>query len=233
MSNRIHPTAVIGDEVELGDGNVVGPYSVVLGPCRIGDGNWIGPHVAIGGPAEHRDAPHPVAWDGERDGAGVRIGDHNVIREFTTISQGFHRPTRIADDCYVMGRVFVGHDTLVDYGATITSGVQIGGHCEIWALANLGLGTVVHQHTRIGPGAMLGMGAVVSREIGPFAIAVGCPARVTGVNAVGLRRRGCDERAIAALVPFVTDDGALPDGLPAELVGLLKRWLDRTSNTDG
>jgi UDP-N-acetylglucosamine acyltransferase len=231
MANRIHPTAVVGAGVELGDGNVIGPYSVILGPCVLGDRNWIGPHVAIGGPSEHRDAPHPVAWDTEADdellGAGVRIGDRNVIREFTTISQGVHRPTTLADDCYVMGRVFVGHDTRVDYGATITAGVQIGGHCEIWALANLGLGTVVHQHTRIGPGAMLGMGAVVSREIGPFAIAVGCPARVSGVNVTGLRRRGCDEPAIAALEPFVTADGPLPDGLPTELVTLLKQWIDR------
>jgi UDP-N-acetylglucosamine acyltransferase len=227
MANRIHPTAVIGEGVELGDNNAIGPYTVILGPATIGDGNWIGPHVAIGGPAEHRDAPHPVAWDGELTGAGVRIGDNNVIREFTTISQGFHEPTRVGADCYVMGRVFIGHDSLIDDGATITAGVQIGGHCEVWPLANLGLGTVVHQHGRIGPGAMVGMGAVVTREIAPFVIAVGVPAKATGMNEVGLRRRGVDQPGVEALRVFSTEGGALPEGLPAELSSVLKRWADR------
>ncbi len=227
MANRIHPTAVIGDGVELGDDNAIGPYTVIVGPAVIGDGNWIGPHVAIGGPAEHREAPHPVGWDGELVGAGVWIGDNNVIREFTTISQGLHEPTRVAGDCYVMGRVFIGHDSLIDDGVTITSGVQIGGHCEVWPLANLGLGAVVHQRGRIGPGAMVGMGAVVTREIGPFVIAVGVPARVSGVNEVGLRRRGVDEPGIAALRPFVLGDAPLPEELPAEVSALLKRWADR------
>src|SRR5438105_9878108 len=42
LGNRIHPTAVVGDAVDLGEGNVIGPYAVVLGPCRMGDDNWIG-----------------------------------------------------------------------------------------------------------------------------------------------------------------------------------------------
>jgi UDP-N-acetylglucosamine acyltransferase len=126
-----------------------------------------------------------------------------------------------------MGRVFIGHDSLIDDGATITAGVQIGGHCEVWPLANLGLGTVVHQHGRIGPGAMVGMGAVVTREIAPFVIAVGVPAKATGMNEVGLRRRGVDEPGVEALRVFSTEGGALPEGLPAELSSVLKRWADR------
>ena len=31
--NEIHPTAIIGPGVELGDGNIVGPYAVIQGPC--------------------------------------------------------------------------------------------------------------------------------------------------------------------------------------------------------
>lgn len=227
MPNRIHPTAIIGDGAELGDDNVIGPYSVILGPATIGDGNWIGPHVAIGGPPEHRAAPHSVNWDGDQDGAGVRIGDRNVIREFTTISQGFHEPTRLGDGCYVMGRVFVGHDSDIGDEVTITSGVQIGGHCQVWALANLGLGTVVHQRTAIGPGAMVGMGAVVRRDVEAFTITVGCPARAVGVNEVGLRRRGCSDEIVAAVRSCVLETGGLPEGLPTELAGLWKSWLDR------
>ncbi|MGH3468883.1 MAG: UDP-N-acetylglucosamine acyltransferase, partial [Thermocrispum sp.] len=94
MANRIHPTAVIGDGVQLGDGNDIGPFAVVVGPVVIGSGNWIGPHCVIGTPASDRGAPHPAAWDGapsgdpEQDGFGVRIGDRNVIREYCSVHQG-------------------------------------------------------------------------------------------------------------------------------------------------
>ncbi len=227
MSNQIHPTVVIGEGVELGDGNVIGPYTVICGPTVIGDGNWLGPQVAIGGPPEHRGAHHAVGWDGELAGAGVRIGDNNVIREFTTMSQGYRAPTRLADECYVMGRVFIGHDSVIGDEVTVTSGVQIGGHCEVWAWANLGLGAVVHQRLRIGPGAMVGMGAVVCEEVGAFRVVVGCPARATGVNLVGLSRRGCEEPVIQALEPYLRAEGTLPDGVPEHVATALKHWSAR------
>ena len=39
MGNAIHPTAVLGPEVDLGSGNTIGPGVVLLGPLRIGDDN--------------------------------------------------------------------------------------------------------------------------------------------------------------------------------------------------
>lgn len=97
--NRIHPTAVLGDGVELGEHNVIGPYAVLVGPLRIGDHNWVGPHAVIGTPAEHRDGAHPIGWEGELGGTGVEIGHRNRIREFTSIHQGIQRSTRIGDEC--------------------------------------------------------------------------------------------------------------------------------------
>jgi UDP-N-acetylglucosamine acyltransferase len=233
LANRIHPTAIIGDGVELGDGNIIGPYSVVLGPCRIGDGNWLGPHVTIGTPAEHRDGPHPVGWDGELDGQGVRIGDHNRIREYVAVHQGIQRETRIGNGCYFLARSHVAHDSVIGDEITLSSSVQLGGHVEVWSGANLGLGVVVHQYCRIGPGAMIGMGAAVRREIGAFVIAVGVPAKVSGINAVGLRRRGCDEATIEALAPFLTGgivrgvDELPVQGVPDDVRLLLKAWAER------
>jgi UDP-N-acetylglucosamine acyltransferase len=228
VANRIHPTAIIGDGVELGDGNVVGPYTVIVGPCRIGDGNWIGPHASIGGPAEYLRGAHPVGWEGEVEGPGVVIGHGNKIREFVTINQGVHEATKLGDDCYVMGRAHVAHDCTIGDGVILTSAVQIAGHCQVWPGSNLGLGTVVHQRTRIGPGAMVGMGSVVRKEVGAFTITLGNPARTSGVNTVGLQRRGCDEDTIAALQGFLTGkDRELPAGLPDEVATLLKAWAER------
>lgn len=230
MANRIHPTAVIAAGVELGEHNVIGPYVVIAGPCRVGDGNWIGPHASIGGPAEHLAAEHPAGWDGELGGGGVVIGNRNRLREYVSVNQGMQRPTRIGDDCYLMGRSHVAHDCTLDDAVVLTSAVQLAGHCHVWTGANLGLGTVVHQRTSIGPGAMIGMGAAVRRDIGAFLMAMGVPAQVAGINAVGLRRRGCDEPTIAALHHHLLDASAgppLPHQLPSEVAALLKAWADR------
>lgn len=239
MSNRIHPTAVVADGVHLGAHNVIGPYAVILGPTSIGDGNWIGPHVTIGTPGEDRGGPHPVAWEDapvgapEVDGHGVRIGHRNRIREYVSVHQGTQRPSTIGDDCYLLRGSHVGHDCLVGDWVTLACDVLLGGHTHVWSLANLGMGTVVHQHGRIGPGAMVGMGSYVRTDVGAFTISVGNPARVSGVNAVGLRRNGVSDEAIAELEPWLKGKGELPAGgltatLPGELFTLVKGWDTRS-----
>lgn len=228
MANRIHPTAIIGDGVELGDDNVIGPYSVLVGPTTIGSGNWIGPHVTIGTPPESRGHAHPAGWDGELDGvAGVRIGDRNTIREYVSVHQGTRRTTTLGDECYLLRGSHIGHDCLVDDAVTMACGVLLGGHTHVWSYANIGLNTVVHQFGRIGPGAMVGMGSAVRKEVGAFTITVGNPARTTGVNVVGLSRRGCAEEVIDVLSEHIKGKADLPSGLPEELGTLLKAWSER------
>ncbi|MCW3045179.1 MAG: UDP-N-acetylglucosamine acyltransferase [Actinobacteria bacterium] len=230
MGNRIHPTAVVGDAVHLGDGNVVGPYAVLLGPCRIGDNNWIGPHATLGAPAERRAGPHPAAWDGELAGTellgtGVEIGCDNVIREYVSVHQGsVAGPTRLGDGGYLMTGSHLGHDSVVGDGVTIASAVQIAGGCHVWAWVSLGLGAVVHQDTVVGPGAMIGMGSPVRGVVDPFSLVVGNPARKAGFNTVGLTRRGCSEELIPALEAYLRGRAELPAGLPEEVALMLQTW---------
>ena len=224
MGNRIHPTAVVGDGVHLGDGNVVGPYAVLLGPCRVGDNNWIGPHATLGTPAERRAGPHPAAWDGELAGSGVEIGRDNVIREYLSVHQGGVGPTRLGDGAYLMTGSHLGHDAVVGDGVTIASAVQIAGGCHIWAWVSLGLGAVVHQDTVVGPGAMIGMGSPVRGVVDPFSLMVGNPARKAGFNTVGLTRRGCPEGLMPALEAYLRGRAELPPGLPEDVALLLQSW---------
>jgi UDP-N-acetylglucosamine acyltransferase len=228
VQNRIHPTAIIGPGVEYGTGNVIGPYSVVLGPCRIGDGNWIAPHTSIGGPAEYRGGDHPVGWESELTSHGVEIGDRNIIREFVTINGGLDATTCVGNDCYIMSGSHVAHDCALEDGVTITSAVRLAGHCRIWTRANLGMGTVVHQRTEVGPGAMIGMQSMVRRDVGAFTMTFGVPARPMGINSVGLQRWGCDEATIIALEAHLAGNDELPAGLPPEVAGVLERWAARS-----
>jgi UDP-N-acetylglucosamine acyltransferase len=212
--NNVHPTAVIGAGVELGENNIVGPYTVILGPARLGDDNWIGPHVVIGTPGEISGIDHGRGFDGGV-GSGIRIGSRNVVREFTTIHQGHFARTTLGDDCYLMNKVYLGHDDVIGDGVTIAAGTMLGGHVHVGAGANLGMGVTVHQRRVVGPTAMIGMAAVVTRDIPPYALAYGNPARVQGANQVGMRRAGLPESAIAAIEAAYTAAGG-PGELPRD-----------------
>ena len=194
--NRIHETAVIGEDVVLGSGNVIGPFSVILGPCSIGNDNWIGPHVSLGGSAEIRGGSHSESWMGEVSQSTLTIGDRNFFREFSVIHSGPARGTSIGNDCYIMNNSYIAHDSDIGNAVTISASTLIGGHCTIHSSANLGMGAIVHQKSVIATLAMVGMGAIVTHHVEPFSLVYGSPARAHGVNRVGLQRAGYSDELI-------------------------------------
>lgn len=203
--NRIHPTAIIDHTVVIGDGNIIGPFAVLLGNLEVGNDNWIGPHTAIGTPAQMRGGPHVATWDGDVHPAGIAIGHRNVIREFSTIHSGTIDVTRVGNDCYFMTQAHVPHDAQIEDSVTLSNSAQLGGHTIVQQGANIGLGAVVHQRSLIGTRAMVGMGAVVTKEIPPFGMAYGSPARVRGANVIGMQRAGLDESLIAKVVAALNE----------------------------
>ncbi|WP_232290262.1 hypothetical protein [Micromonospora sp. ATCC 39149] len=68
------------------------------------------------------------------------------------------------------------------------------------------------------------MESAVRRTVEPFTIAVGNPARVTGVNRVGLSRRGCADDVIDQFESFLKGRAELPTGLPVEVVEQITAW---------
>lgn len=195
--NSIHPTAQIDERVSLGNGNKIGPYTVMLSPSTILDDNWIGPSVAIGAPAELRDGPHP-AYD-EPQGIGVIIGSRNVIREFTTVQQGGTTLTVIGNDCYLMDKTHVAHDCRLGDWVGVAPCSVFAGHVTVGDHVVIGIGVAVHQYVHIGAHAMVGMNATVTKDVPPFALAKGTPARVTGANRVGMQRHGIRQGIIDRL----------------------------------
>lgn len=193
--NRIHPTAQIGPDVEIGKGNFIGAFAVISGKCSIGNGNWIGPHVVIGMPAQHRSIDH-FQEDSEVDKRLIKIGDHNVLREFVTVHLPTQELTEIEDRCFLMTQAHVSHDTIIGSDVTIANSCQIGGHSIVGKGANLGLGVCIHQRLKIGAFSMVGMGSVVTKDLPALALAYGNPARVMGANVVGARLRGLSEESI-------------------------------------
>jgi UDP-N-acetylglucosamine acyltransferase len=182
--NRIHPTALIEGEVELGDGNEIGPYCVLQGPLRLGDGNRIGPHAVIG---THGDE---IAMRGhDTAGKRVEIGSRCLVREHVTV----HKPvygdvTVIGDDVYLMHGAYVAHDTIVEDGAILAQNAAIGGLSRVLEGGYVAMGAALHQRAVLGQYAILAAAAAGIRDLRPFTRFV--PGRPVSVNEYAIDRYG-------------------------------------------
>ncbi len=189
----IHPSALIGSDVVLGEGCQVGPFCHFTGKVRVGAGCRFGTGVVIGG------EPMDRAYQGEN--SGVMIGAGNVFFEFVTVHRavGASSWTVVGDGNYIMNYVHIAHNCRIGNGCVITSGVLLGGYSQVDDLANIGGSTGVHQFCRIGTLAMVGAHSYVNRDIPPFVLAAGRPCRVRGLNRVGLNRSGMAPEKVAVL----------------------------------
>jgi len=181
-SPLVHPTAVIGAGVVLGEHVQVGPYAVLQGTVTVGTRAVIGAHCVIGG------APKVKGYDGPI--GEVVIGEGTVVSELCAVDAPTGSRTELGAQCYIMPHCYVGHDCRLGKGVTLTAGCELGGHVWIGDHATFGLGTVVHQFSAIGAFVMVGMASVVNRDVPPFAMVRGNPARRSGTNRVGLKRAG-------------------------------------------
>ncbi|WP_409047321.1 DapH/DapD/GlmU-related protein [Microbacterium sp. HA-8] len=205
----IHPTAIIGDEVELEAGVAVGPHTSIFGPVVVGEGAFIGPGVRIGSPPEIATLPQHPAWTRSATYEGVVIGPRAVIRDNVVIHQGSHRPTRIGADSWILTGAYLAHDVEVGDQATVSAGVSIGGHAQLGPRSNIGMNATIHQRRLVGPGAMIGMGTPLTRDAPPFSKVFGAPPRIRGINRRSLDHYGLDEDAIEQLIATYEKGGSL------------------------
>ena len=186
--NSIHHTAIVGEKVIIGTGNTIEPYAVITGNVSIGDNNWIGPHVVIGAPPEHREH-HPIPFTNFKLGQ-ITIGSRNVIHEHTSIQSPTDGITIVGSDCFIMHACHIAHDCVIEDGVTIAPTSVLGGRVYIQANATLGIGTVIHQRRIVGAFALTGMNSTITRNVNPFMIVQGSPAKVLRINGIGIERNG-------------------------------------------
>ncbi|HRH87883.1 MAG TPA: acyl-ACP--UDP-N-acetylglucosamine O-acyltransferase [Rubrivivax sp.] len=206
---RIHPSALVDAQAELGDDVEIAAYAVIGAHVRIGEGTRIGAHTVVEGHttigrdnrifqfASIGGAPQDKKYGGEP--TRLEIGDGNTIREFCTLNTGTVQDagvTRIGDDNWIMAYVHVAHDCQVGSHTIIANAVQLGGHVQLGDWAFLGGLSGVHQFVRVGAHAMTGFQTRLSQDLPPFVTASGNPAEAQGINQEGLKRRGFDARRI-------------------------------------
>lgn len=190
----IGPFTVIGPGVRIGRGTEIGPHVVIRGPCSIGRDNRIFQFASIG------EDPQDKKYAGEV--TRLEIGDRNRIREFTTIHRGTVQDqslTSIGNDNLLMAYTHVAHDCHIGSNAVMANAASLGGHVHIGDWAILGGFSMVHQFCRVGQHCFLGMGSAVSKDVPPFVMVGGHPAKPHGINSEGLRRRAFSPEQIATI----------------------------------
>ena len=208
----IHPTAIIDPTAEISGGVEIGPYSVIEKGVSIGEGTKVGPHVVIREGTEIGkgcqvfqfssigEAPQFLGYKGEK--TLLQIGDHNIIREFTTLHRGTVKgggKTVIGNENFFMAYSHVAHDCQIGNQVVMANGATLGGHILIEDHAIIGGLAAVHQFCRIGAHAMLSGLTGVSQDVPPYMMAAGSRAKLYGLNTVGLKRHQFSEQTIKAL----------------------------------
>jgi UDP-N-acetylglucosamine acyltransferase len=189
----IGPFAVIEDDVQIGPDCEIGAHAVIKRFTKIGARNRIFEHAVIGG------EPQDVKFKGET--SFLEIGDDNIVREFCTFhrANGEGKTTTIGSRNFFMVGVHVAHNCAIGDDNIFANEVALAGHITIEDHVFLSNNVGAHQFVRLGRHAMIGGKSKIVQDVLPFFITDGNPARVRGVNSVGLRRAGFSEEERRAL----------------------------------
>jgi UDP-N-acetylglucosamine acyltransferase len=207
----IHPTAIVDPGARLGAGVKIGPYCVIGAQVELGEGCRLQHHVTIQGPSvvgagnvfyaygSIGQQTQDLKYRGEP--THLRIGQENTFREFVTVHRGTapESCTRIGSRGNFLAYSHVAHDCVVGDGVIFSNNGTIAGHVEVQDFAVIGGLTAVHQYCRIGRHAITGGCSKIVQDVPPYLIADGNPARVRGVNQVGLERHGFSEESVRRL----------------------------------
>ena len=199
---QIHPTAIVDAGAEIGSGCVIGPYCVVADGVVLGPNCWLQQHVTLCGPmtAGARNKFYAYCSIGQQtqdlkyegEPTHLEIGEENTFREFVTINRSTTSAgkTEIGDRGNYLAYSHVGHDCKVGDGVVFSNNGTLAGHVKVGDHAIMGGLTAVHQFCRIGRFAITGGCSKIVQDIPPFMIADGNPAKVRGINVIGLERNG-------------------------------------------
>jgi UDP-N-acetylglucosamine acyltransferase len=190
---QIGPYAIIGENVKIGAGSTVGAHAIIEGPTIIGVGNQIFPGAAIGLDSQDLKYKGGETW--------VKIGNYNRIREYVTINRatGSGEATVIGDHNLLMAYVHVAHNCTIENNVKIANATSLAGDVYVESDAVISGVLGIHQFVRVGRLSMIGGMTRIQRDVPPFTIVEGTPARVRSLNFVGLERSGYAPEEIAIL----------------------------------
>jgi len=184
-NNQISAHVIIEDDVVLGDNNIIMSGAVIKAGSRIGNHNNIHEYAVIGG------LPQDLAFNADTI-SYVEICNHNMLREYATINRASkaQQSTRLGEHNYLMTYCHIAHDCQLANHIIMAPSAALGGHVHVDDRAFISGGVMVHQFVHIGSLAMIGGNTKITQNVLPLMITDGNPARLRGLNIVGLKRNG-------------------------------------------
>jgi UDP-N-acetylglucosamine acyltransferase len=205
----VHPTAIVHPKAEIERGVDIGPYCIIGDKVKIGRGTLLQANVVVNGWTEIGEDCEIFAFStigasaqdrkykGER--SFTKIGNRTIVREYVSVQRatGEDNVTSVGDDCFLLAYVHIAHNCVLGNGVIMSNLAQLAGHVEIGDFATIGGMTGLHQFVRVGAHAMVGGVSRIIKDVPPYFLVEGIPAKPSGLNSVGLRRAGFtpEERA--------------------------------------
>jgi UDP-N-acetylglucosamine acyltransferase len=205
----IHETSIIESSAKIHDSVEIGPYCYIGKDVEIDSGSKLLSHVVIKGPT--KIGPDNVFYQFSVIGEGtpdkkykgekttLSIGSNNIFREGVTIHRGTIQDkstTVIGDDNLLMAYSHVAHDCILGNKNVFANHAGIAGHVIVGNSTTIGALTTIHQFCRIGDFAFVGMNTSITMDIPAFIKVAADPARVIGLNTIGMSRNDISEEAI-------------------------------------
>lgn len=193
MPTLIHPSAVVEAGAQLGADCEIMAHAVVTRHAVLGDRVVVHPGAVVGGD------PQYLKFD-RATPSFVRVGAGTVVRENVTLNRAIHadQATVVGERCFLMAGSHAGHDCMLGDDVVLANNALLAGHVSVGSFSFVGGGAAVHQFCRIGEGAMIGGISRITRDLAPYTITAERDA-VSGLNLVGLKRRGFSREAIREL----------------------------------
>lgn len=208
---QIHPSAIVSKKAELARDVEIGPYSIIGDSVRVGSQTKIGSHCVIEGNTRIGSnceiftgviigsRPQDLKYKGQK--SFLEIGDNNIIREYCTFNPSTEEGGRtvVGNNNLFMAYSHIAHDCVVGNNCVIANNGTLAGHVTIEDKAVVGGMVAIHQFVRVGTLSIIGGCSKVVQDIVPYSTCDGHPARVYGLNLVGLRRHKVPKDSIEEL----------------------------------
>ncbi|MBR6305110.1 MAG: acyl-ACP--UDP-N-acetylglucosamine O-acyltransferase [Paludibacteraceae bacterium] len=180
----ISPLAYVSPKAQIGKNVTIDAFAYIDDNVILGDNCHVFPNAVIG------CVPQDLKFRGEE--TWTIIGDNCVLREFVTIHRGTASKgkTVVGSNNLIMAYCHVAHDCILHDNIIMSNCTQLAGEVEVDDFAIIGGGTLVHQFSRIGSHVMIQGGSKINKDIPPYIIAAREPIAYTGINSIGLNRRG-------------------------------------------
>ena len=209
---KIHPTSIIHDNSKIDDSVEIGPFCIIDEDVEIKKGTKLLSHVVLRGPTLigednvfyqfstiGEDTPDKK-FKGEK--TRLEIGDRNIFREGVTVHRGTVQDkslTSIGSDNLLMAYSHVAHDCVVGDGNVFANNAGIAGHVYVGNNITIGALTTIHQFCHIGDYSFIGMNTSINMDIPAFVKVAADPARIIGLNSVGMIRNNISSESISLI----------------------------------